>query len=78
MRFAWRAAPVTEGKDFDDSNPAMQARSQDIAAFYASSGLDHALTVHADKARLDQFRGKAARFNEPRMPKPLIEALLFR
>ena len=56
----------------------MKAGRQDVTTLHARRGLDHTLTVNADAAVLDQLRGKAAGFHKPRIPQPLIEALLLR
>ncbi len=69
---------MTYAEDFDNADTAMERRCQNIPAFHAGRGLDDALPVHSDAARLDQFRSDTARFYKSRMPQPLIEALLFR
>lgn len=69
---------MTYGKDFDNANVAMDRRRQNIPAFHIGGGLDDTMPVYPDAARFDQFRSEASRFYKPRMPQPLIEALLFR
>jgi hypothetical protein len=68
---------LADGEDFDDADPVAKACGQNVAASHACGRLEHALPVHPNAAVLDQLRGKAAGFNDPRIPKPLIEALLF-
>ena len=46
--------------------------------FTVADALTDALPVHPDAASLDQLRGEATRFDDARIPQPLIEALLFR
>jgi len=69
---------MAESQDCDDTDLAVKACRQDVTAFHGCSSLLHTLTINADAALLNQFRGKAPRFHKPRVPQPLVESLLLR
>ena len=76
LRFGRRAAPFAKAQNFDYADAAVERGGQHVAAFHGGRRLDHTLTVHPDAAGLDELCRKAARFDDARIPQPLIEALV--
>jgi|GEM_PF-5441123 len=75
LRLGSWAAPCANCRDFDQSNPITCGEGQGIADLYLMRGFGNAGAVDAQFAFAHQFRGQAARFEKPRMPKPLIYAI---